>query len=385
MARMGRPRTKHKDMPPGMRQVDGRWHWRPTNAAGQLVLERLAPGKKGLPAGAENANKDAVRKWWAETIIPALAIAVPAELPDPGTCEEIFERYEREVLPTLQAVTQDEHKRYLKNLRKAFGPQRYAKNEAQASTGTFLRAMNLTHYLLEQKKLRRPVAGNREVQAMSRMFHIAKARWGLTEYNPCLQVEFNEETPRDVYRSDADYLKVYAKASTLLKAMMDLMQMHSARRGMLIKLNLGDVREDGLLLTLNKKKRGAPTRRQLVKWSPDLRKVIDDWLAVRATIRGGGRKVVDLDTAPLFINRKGQRVTITGYNSMWQRAARAAGFMAHEFHGHDIRAKSASDADSEDLAQDMLGHTDRRTTRTVYRRKPTEVTPIRRVSKGSSS
>ncbi len=381
MPRMGRPRSKHKDMPPGMRLVDGRWHWRPTNAAGQLVLARLAPGRKGLAAGAENSNKDAVRKWWAETVLPALAIAVPDELPEHGTCEEIFERYEREVLPALQAVTQDEHRRYLKNLRKAFSTQRYAKNEAQASIGTFLRAMNLTHYLLEQKRLGRPVAGNREVQAMSRMFHIAKARWGLTEYNPCLQVEFNEETPRDVYRTDADFMKVYAKASTLLKAMMDLMQMHGARRGMLLKLNLADVRSDGLLLTLNKKKRGAPTRRQLVKWSPDLRKVIDDWLLERARLRGGGRKIADLDTAPLFINRKGQRVTVTGYNSMWQRAARAAGFKAHEFHGHDVRAKSASDADSEADAQDMLGHMDPRTTRGVYRRKPTEVTPIKRVSK----
>ncbi len=382
MPRMGRPRTKNKDMPPGMRLVEGTWHWRPTNAAGRLALERLAPGKKGMAAGESNDSKDAARKWWAETVLPAIALAVPADLPPPGVCEEIFERYEREVLPTLQLVTQDEHRRYLKNLRKTFGQQPYARNEAEASTGSYVRAMHLTKYLLAQKTAGRPVAGNREVQAMSRMFHIAKARWGLTEYNPCLQVEFNEETPRDVYHSDADFMKVYEKASTLLKAMMDCMQMHSARRGMLIKLNLGDVREDGLLLTLNKKKRGAPTRRQLVKWTPEFRKVIDDWLVERAKLRGGGRKVVDLDSAPLFINRKGKRVTVTGYNSMWQRAARAAGFEAHQFHGHDIRAKSASDAPSEDDAQDMLGHMDGRTTRGVYRRKPTEVTPIKRVSKG---
>ncbi len=52
-------------------------------------------------------------------------------------------------------------------------------------------------------------------------------------------------------------------------------------------------------------------------------------------------------------------------------------FGRHEFHFHDIRAKSASDAPTEAQAQDMLGHIDARTTRIVYRRKPIEVIPLK--------
>lgn len=216
---------------------------------------------------------------------------------------------------------------------------------------------------------------------MSRMFHIAKARWGLTEYNPCLQVEFNEETPRDVYRTDADLVAVYAKASPVLQVMMGLAQMHGPRRGMLLRLDLADITNEGLRFTMNKKKRGAPVRRQLVRWTDELRAVIARALELRKEVRGGQKEIADLATAPLFLNRLGKRVSVSGFNSMWQRAARAAGFKAHEFHFHDLRAKSASDAPSEAIAQDMLGHTDPRTTRTVYRRKPIEITPLKRVSK----
>ena len=124
---------------------------------------------------------------------------------------EITARYRREVLPTLADKTKVERGRHLDNIDKRFGDRRYAKNEAEASTGEFLRAMHLTAYLDEQLRLERPVQGNREVQALSRCFHIAKARWGYTEYNPCLQVEYNEERPRLVYQPDDAFMKVYGK------------------------------------------------------------------------------------------------------------------------------------------------------------------------------
>jgi hypothetical protein len=115
-----------------MRQVDGRWYWRPTDEATRMVLERLAPGRAGLPAGPQNGDKHAARKWWADTIVPAIARVAPSNLPEPGRMEEIFERYEREVLPTLTPKTQDEHRRYLKRLRARLGTERYARSEAEA-------------------------------------------------------------------------------------------------------------------------------------------------------------------------------------------------------------------------------------------------------------
>ena len=393
MIRMGRPRTRHKDMPPGMRLVRARWwYWRATDEASRLVLERLAPGKSGIPAGPENTDKVAARKWWAENILPALDKSIPNELPARGTVREITERYRRDVLPQLADITKVERRRHLDNLDKRFGSLRYAKNEVEASTGEYLRAMHLTAYLDEQVKAARPVQGNKEVQALSRCFHIAKARWGYTEYNPCLQVEYNEETPRRRYQSDESFLRVYAKASPLLQVLMDMAQMNGPRRGMLLRLNLADIDEPrGVWLTLNKKRRNAPVRRQLMRFLDELgndtglREVRDRALELRRDVRGGGRQVLDLEAAPLFLNRKGKRVTITGFNSMWQRAARAAGFGAHEFHFHDIKVKSLSDSPSVADAQDRGGHLDGRTTREVYRAKPIEVIPLPRVSKKGST
>ena len=52
---------------------------------------------------------------------------------------------------------------------------------------------------------------------------------------------------------------------------------------------------------------------------------------------------------------------------MWHRAERAAGFSAHEFHFHDIKAKSVSDSPDVINAMERGGHTDIRTTKQVYR------------------
>lgn len=70
--------------------------------------------------------------------------------------------------------------------------------------------MNVTRYLREQETAGRPVAANKEVQCLSRMFRLAKTLWRYTEYNPVLQVQYNHEESRGVYISDADFMKVYA-------------------------------------------------------------------------------------------------------------------------------------------------------------------------------
>jgi integrase len=391
MIRMGRPRTRHKDMPPGMRQVDDRWYWRPTDEAARAVLERLAPGKRGIRAGENNHDKTAARKWWVETILPAIDKAAAESKAKPGTVAVILETAARELLPTYSLKQQDEWGRYITELRNEFGAMKYARSEAEASTNeAFLRSMHLTSYLYKQGQAGRPVAANRAVQALSRMFRIAKTRWGLTEYNPCLQVEYNDEVPRLVYQDDTAFMKVYAKAPPIAQVLMDLAQIAGPRRGMLLALNLGDVVDDGVWLTRNKKKRNAPVQRQLVRYVDDvgketgLREVVDRALDLRRKVRGAQKAVADLASAPLFLNRKGMRISETGFNSMMQRLHRRAGFNAGEYVFHDNRRKAASDAPSQEKAQDLMLHLDGRTTRGVYRAKPIEVTPLPRVSKGKS-
>lgn len=380
---MGRPREKHKHMPAGLRPVDGRWYWRPTDRATRALRDRLWPGRQSVPAGKLNATTDGARRWWAETVLPALEGA-PLTLPAAGTVSELIGRYRRDIIPTLPIDSGAEDKRYCGNLEKAFGTWKYAKSEAEAATGHYLRSMHVTQHLRAQEAAGRPVAGNREIRCLSRIFRLAKTLWGYTEYNPCLQVEYAPETPRGVYVTDGMFGRVYPKASPTLQCMMDMAQMHGARRGMLMKATLACITEDGVLLPLNKKKRGDPQRYQLIRWTDDLRAVIARALEIRAELRGGQKAVADLDTAPLFLNRKGAAWTKTGFNSQWHRASRAAGFGKHEFHFHDIKAKSLSDSPNEADAQNRGGHLDARTTRRVYRRRPVEVIPLPMVSRKMS-
>lgn len=154
---------------------------------------------------------------------------------------------------------------------------------------------------------------------------------------------------------------------------------------MLLKATLACITGDGLLLPINKRKKTEAQRYQLIRWTDELREVINRWLVLRKKVRGGQKEVEDLASAPLFLNRHGKAVSETGLNSMWQRTARAAGFGKHEFHFHDIKAKSVSDSPEEIDARNRGGHTDLRTTHRVYGRKPIEVIPLPAVSKKKAS
>ncbi|HXF67677.1 MAG TPA: tyrosine-type recombinase/integrase [Burkholderiales bacterium] len=369
---MGRPRKKAKDLPLGVYSVKGRFYVRPVNAEMRRVFATTFPGRKCAPLG---ADKHEARKRWVQ-----LFVTDRPESAQAGTVAELIERYERDIIPTLHERTGRDRKGYCKRLRDALGGWKYARSEAEAATGPFLRSIHITRYLRDQEAAGRPVAGNKEIRCLSRIFRLAKTLWGYTEYNPCLQIEHNIETPRGVYVTDDMFRRVYDKAPAVLQCMMDLAQMVGARRGMILKLTLADVTPEGLRVTLNKRKRTEAVRRQIVRWTDDLRAVIDRALELRAKVRGGQREIKDLDTAPLFLNRLGKAFSETGFNSMWQRARAAAGFEAHEIHFHDLKAKSVSDSPNEIDAMNRGGHLDLRTTRRIYRRKPIEVVPLPRVS-----
>ena len=79
----------------------------------------------------------------------------------------------------------------------------------------------------------------------------------------------------------------------------------------------------------------------------------------------------------LICRRDGRRYTPDGFSALWQRAMAAyveGGGTRFTF--HDIRAKSASDAGSDQEAADRLNHSDPSITRRVYRRLPRLAKPL---------
>ncbi len=265
MLRVGRPRTKGKDLPLGVYPVksgDGvRYYVRPVNEEMRRIFAVKFPGKGSAALG---QDKTEARKKWVGIFV----MADPTESEDAGTCGELIARYERDILPGRHEKTKAEETRYCATLKREFGARRYAKSEVEASTGKFVRALDITQYLRREEKTPvynkqktlitagRAVASNKEIQLLSRIFRLAKTTWGYTEYNPCLQIEYNTEEPRGVYVTDEMFKTLYESSPPILQCMMDLAQMAGTRRGMLLNLTMADVTDEGLWLTPNKKRQG---------------------------------------------------------------------------------------------------------------------------------
>ncbi len=107
---------------------------------------------------------------------------------------------------------------------------------------------------------------------------------------------------------------------------------------------------------------------QLIEWSEQLRACVRNLLNLRPQVR-----------QYLVCNRRGRPYTLDGFQAQWQRVmrkAKAAG-LVERFRFHDLRAKSASDAASDQDAADRLGHADPTFTRRVYRRLPRVAKPLK--------
>jgi integrase len=381
MGRMGRPRTKDRDLPKGFRHVDGRWYWRPTDEATREICTRLAPGRASIACG---ATKDEARQWWVKTILPALDKAWEAT-DAAGTVAELLATFEEREIPHLKSTAaQEAYKRNCGVLKKKFGATRYAKTEVEAARGNCLRRMDVQRYL-DDARTDRPVAANKEIHMLHRVFRLASARWGLTEYNPCATVEYNTETPRDTYINDATYQKVYAVASPVLKCMMDIAQMTGARIGMIYDIRIADIANEGLWLRQNKLKRGESKKAQIFEWSADLADTIARAQEIRKHVQGGQSSVATMPHAFLFLTRAGKPYTKESFKSLWVRALAKAEIDRGSFHFHDIRAKAGSDSESDAEAQKRLNHTDPTTTKRVYRRRPVEATPLPAVPRPSAN
>ena len=211
-------------------------------------------------------------------------------------------------------------------------------------------------------------------------------RWGAVDENPFWQVRKGDYTPAPRTRcpSDAEYAAVYAIASERLQIAMDLALLTGLRKGGILRLELADATDDGLL----SRRPGKTTRALLFEWTPELRAVVDRAKRLEPRVR---RTLLCTGKARNPKHKPGQAYTEDGFNALWQhlmtRATRkneqGQAALAERFRLNDLRAKSATDADSVADAQARLGHTTPATTQRVYIRKPTKVQPLRRKGVGN--
>lgn len=250
-----------------------------------------------------------------------------------GTMDALIARYLREVTPGKAPATRKHEKVYAAALMDIFGP---AKPES-------IRPTDIARFL-ENRPAK--IRANREKALLSHIFTKAMA-WGVTDFNPCLGVRRNKETPKDRYVEHWELWAVAKAGSELLKRYLALLYFTGQRPSDVVGLRRDQLKHDGIMF------RQAKTgKKVLVGWSP----------ALRVLTKGSGEWVFQRGKKPY---------TYWAMNSAFRRAIKKAK-LPEPFSLQDIRAKAASDGPDEGL----LGHASADFTRRVYVRRPRAVKPV---------
>lgn len=368
---MPRPRTVNRripDLPRGMRKVGPYWYWRGTDLLTKEIEAKLRGAGVAMRCGETPIQ---ARLWWERHVSPALAAAIPTD-EVAGTVEEIIRKYEAdELIKFKRQATKDEYTGRIKRVRAAFGKRRYAKSEAEALSSAVLQAVAVTRHLHDNRE--RGSSANKDVQLLSRMFRLARVRWGLSTYNPCDSIEYLPETPRDQYVSDERYAEIYAAAGPVLQCMLEIASQTGAREGMIFDIRLGDFDAVGIDLRVTKKRNNAGHVTKTYTMTPDLKAALDAAKELRQKNRGGA---ASLPADYLFITKQGKPYTKESFKTLWRRVRERLGLAPREITFHDMRAKAASDSSSDESAQKLLHHEDAKVTRRVYRRKVPTSMPL---------
>ncbi|MNX66628.1 Phage integrase family protein [compost metagenome] len=368
---MPRPRTVNRkipDLPRGMRKVDGIWYWRGTDGLTKEIEVKLRAAGIKVSCGTTPVQ---ARLWWEKHVSPALVAAVPDD-DVVGTVEEIIRKYEADELSTIKRdKTKEEYEGRIRRLREDLRTKRYPKTELQALLPGYLSAVTITQHLHDNRD--RASSANKDIQLLSRMFRLARVRWGLTTFNPCEGIEYLPESPRDQYVSDQRYGQIYEAASPVLQCMLEISTQTGARAGMIFDIRIGDFNEHGIELRVTKKRNEKGHVTKTYAMTPDLWRALTRALELRKKNRGGA---ASLPSDSLFITKQGNPYGKEAFKSLWRVVRTKLGLAAREITFHDMRAKAASDADSDVAAQELLHHEDVKVTKRVYRRKVPVGTPL---------
>ena len=269
--------------------------------------------------------------------------------------DDLLARYLRDVVPQKAERTQVDNRAQIARLRCVFGHMR--PSEITAPDICAFRDKRGAQY---------PTAANRELEVLAHALQRG-VEWGALKFNPCREVRKLKLPRRNRYVADWEFAVVHSIASPRMKVAMDLALLTGLRRGDLLSLTRDDLTDDGILIRPAKTEHSSG-KVLLIEWSDELRAVIAAAKKLRPQVR---RHVI--------ANMQGKPYTPTGFGSVWRTLMLKAlkeTELQEPFRFNDLRAKSASD-DSLAAATERLGHTDVRTTKEFYRRRPVRVQPLR--------
>jgi integrase len=370
---MPKPRSKeHRGLPARWRRLHGAYYYSVPRG-----LEAMWDGKKLFQLGKTLHEASRV---WEERMNHG---------DDPGsnrvkTIGDLLDRYSLEVIPTKAPASQVSNRVQMVKIREVFGKMPLEPFKPQ-----------LVYQYIDARSRKKldPTSGRirggrttalREVEVLSHAFTMA-VKWGYIERHPFKgQLELEGEVPRSRYVEDWEINEALSLDSRRKKGSVRMIQAYVQIK-LLTGLAQGDLlrlqpelhfKQDGIHNVRHKtaKKVGKVT---IYQWSDDLK------LAVQMALEARPKK----DSKFLFCTQTGEGYIdealgrSSAWKSMWQRfIARVLKEtkVTEPFTEHDLRAKAASDADSVEHAQALLGHADASTTKRIYLRKAEVVKPLSR-------
>ncbi|MFJ9993358.1 integrase [Pseudomonas putida] len=284
-----------------------------------------------------------------------------------ATMGELFERYERDIIPTKAPRTQKDNKYELERLRKAF---------SEAPIEAISPPVIAQYRDARTAKTR----ANREIALLSHVFTMAM-EWGFVERNPCLAVRRNKEKVRDFYAADEIWDAVYAEGDQGLKDAMDLAYLAGQRPADTLKFSTVDLDEDYLWVDQNKTDKKLRIRRHVNGVLTGLGLFIEALLE--------RRKLQGVRNSRLITNDAGLRMSWEMLRNRFSEARDKAArkliadgntdlaAKVRQFQFRDIRPKAASEIEDISHASRLLGHSKEEITKRVYRRVGEVVSPTK--------
>lgn len=260
------------------------------------------------------------------------------------TVEMLWSKYQVEELHLKSAATQRNRKQEMQSVLKVFR-HTHPNDIEPHHVWTYWRRRGQT----EQAR--------HEIRTLSALLTFGRQCGAVTHDNPCYGLKLPGAASRDRYVTDEEFLAVREIAPTMIGYAMDIALIAGMDQSTVRKLERRHVTKEGLLF-----ERGKTGVQQLVEWNDELHLIVEGALREAPQLR---RFVI--------CTRGGKGYTANGFQTAWQRLqvqASETGGLAERYTFHDLRAKSASDADSDQEAADRLGHGNPALTRKVYRRLP---------------
>lgn len=290
------------------------------------------------------------------------------------TMNQVFDRYAAEIIPEKAPRTQESNLISIRKLRPTFG---------LLSLKCIKPSYAYRYYDIASKKHGKTTSKH-DIQVLRHALTIC-VKWGLIDINPLIgQVRIENSPPRTRLVENWEIQeclnltpKIKSRAVVFAKLYIQLKLMLGLSRIDLLQLKLSDLKDDGIH-SQRQKTKNTTGKQTIYSWTDELEELIEEIKQLSP-----GR----IGDVYLFVTRQGKpyfnpvTMKCNAFDSLWQRYMDRVMELTKvddRFHEHDLRAKTASDAETLEQASELLQHSSTETTKRVYRRKPVTVTPLKR-------